>query len=202
MAHFVYVRHAQTDWNTNDRFRGRADIRLNETGLDQARQVATRLALMKFDAVYASPLERTWRTAEIVAAPHELDVNTRAELLDIDYGDWQGKLRTEVDPAMYALWQTQPDRVQFPNGENLGQLRARLTSMLEELSAQHRDDTVLLVSHDIVMKVLLCVLIGVDNNAIVHFRADNASIHKFDAQEGQYIIRSVNDTAHLEGTEQ
>ncbi len=198
MTQFIFVRHGQTDWNKDDRFRGRADIPLNDVGVEQARRVAARLEKIPIAAVYASPLGRTMRTAEIIAEPHGLKIEPREELLDFDYGEWQGKLPSEVDPIQYALWKTQPDRVQFPRGESLSQARARVMMLIETVSQAHPDETILLVSHDIVAKILLCALLGLDNNSIRRFQQDNAAINRFDLKEGQVLIHAVNETMHLE----
>ena len=86
---FIMVRHGQTEWNVGDRFRGRADITLNDTGADQARRVAVALAAEPIDAIYASPLNRTMHTAEFIAGTRATIVPDPS-LMDIDYGDWQG----------------------------------------------------------------------------------------------------------------
>ena len=90
MTRFIFVRHGETEWNHHLRFRGRADIPLNETGVEQARRVAQRLAETPLAAIYASPLSRTLRTAEIIAELHHrthsdhLAVVPEARLLDLD----------------------------------------------------------------------------------------------------------------------
>lgn len=204
MTHFIFVRHGQTDWNREQRFRGLVDLPLNETGIAQARRVAQRLQGLPIAAIYTSSLARTMKTAEIIAAPHGLTPQPRIELLDFNYGEWQGKLPSEVDPALYALWRTEPDRVQIPGGDTLTSVRTRVMGLVDALSAQYENQTVVLVSHDLIGKILLCGLVGVDNNAIQRFYQDTACIHRFDAAYDHalgrmtYLLRAVNETAHLE----
>lgn len=198
MTHFIFVRHGQTDWNRENRFRGLMDLLLNEKGIEQAERAAARLERTLIAAVYASPLSRTMKTAEIIAAPHGLVAQPRAELLDFNYGEWQGKLPSEVDPELYALWRTEPDRVRIPGGDTLASVRSRVMNLVDALSAQHGDATVVLVSHDLIGKILLCGLVGVDNNGIQRFYQETACIHRFDAEQGKYLIRAVNEIAHLE----
>lgn len=197
MTHFIFVRHGQTDWNRDHRFRGRANIPLNEAGSRQVQLLSERLAKENIAAAYASPLNRTMATADILAKPHDLRVEERSELLDFDYGDWQGKLTTEVDPEQLRLWLTRPDRVIVPNGETVHALRVRVMSLVESLAKSHAEETILLVSHDMVGKILMCGLSGAESNSLHRFAVDNASLNRFDAANESYVIRCLNDTAHL-----
>ncbi len=199
---FIFVRHGETEWNRILRFRGRADIPLNDTGIEQARRVAQRLAETPLAAIYASPLSRTLRTAESIAAPHHLAVTPEARLLDLDYGAWQGKTPAEVeaaDPKRYAQWQKQPDRIHIPEGETLRHLRTRVIGLVNDLSEKHLGETVMLVSHDIVGKILMCVVLGLDNNAMRRITQDNVAIDRFDKREEGFVVLTLNDTAHLNG---
>lgn len=198
MTHFIFVRHGQTDWNRENRFRGLVDLPLNEKGIEQAQRAATRLQNSAIAAVYASPLARTMKTAEIIAVPHGLVAQSRAELLDFNYGEWQGKLASQVDSEQYALWRTEPERARIPGGDTLASVRSRVMSLVDALSAEYGEATVVLVSHDLIGKILLCGLIGVDNNGIQRFFQETACIHRFDADQGKYLVRAVNETAHLD----
>src|SRR5262245_20398598 len=104
---FILIRHGETEWNKDDRFRGRSDIPLNETGIAQARKIAARLESYKISAVYASPLPRAIQTALPLAESHHLKIQETADLLDIDYGAWEGMARDEIHakfPGLYEKW--------------------------------------------------------------------------------------------------
>ena len=201
MTRFIFVRHGQTEWNRVERFRGRADIPLNATGMEQAQRASARLAETSIAAIYASPLSRTRRTAEIIAAPHHLAISSEPGLLDLDYGAWQGKTPEEVaasDPKRYAQWQTQPDRVRIPGGETLRQLRARVIQLMDDSSHEYPGETVVFVSHDIVGKILMCAVLGLDNNAVWRIAQDNAALDIFTKREsGFFAVLTMNDAAHL-----
>ncbi len=197
MTRFIFVRHGQTDWNRENRFRGRLDIPLNEVGREQARRVGAYLAQTPLTTIYASPVSRTMLTAQFIAPPHNARVIPRVELYDLDYGDWQGKTPDEIGPAAYALWLREPARVKFPGGEALADVRARVVKLIAELCAQHEDETVALVSHDLVGKILVCALLGADDNSIHRVQQDNACINRFDVENGAYLLRAMNETAHL-----
>ena len=88
---FYLVRHGQTDWNRAGKIQGTTDIPLNETGRQQAEQLATVLkersgypAKTRIDAVYASPLARAFQTAEILAKEEKLPLRRLAGLRERD----------------------------------------------------------------------------------------------------------------------
>ncbi len=90
MTRFILVRHGQTEWNRVERFRGRADLALNETGIRQAEAVAERLSRWQVATVYTSPLQRASVTAQTLASHLGLAVQPLDALIDIDFGRWQG----------------------------------------------------------------------------------------------------------------
>ena len=97
MTRIVLVRHGETEWNRVERFRGRADVPLNQTGIAQAEATARRIEKgWEVTAVYASPLVRALRTAEAIAQRFALDVQVHPGLIDIDYGAWQGRSPDDV----------------------------------------------------------------------------------------------------------
>src|SRR3990167_8526032 len=91
MTLIILVRHGQTEWNRVERFRGRADVPLNEVGLAQAEATGQRVAAEWHPAaIYTSPLSRSVKTTEAIARHFGLAVQTHPGLADIDYGQGQG----------------------------------------------------------------------------------------------------------------
>lgn len=91
MTRIILVRHGQTKWNVVERFRGRSDIPLDETGLAQAEALGLRVPRnFKPDAIYTSPLTRARQTAEAIAKRCGIPCRDHPGLVDIDYGQWQG----------------------------------------------------------------------------------------------------------------
>ena len=105
------VRHGATVVSAEDRFAGASDVALSDEGREQVRQLAERLRNEKIAAVYASPLGRTVETAQILAAPHKLEVQTRDGLREISHGRWEQMTRREVEekyPDEAAEWEKDP----------------------------------------------------------------------------------------------
>ena len=162
MAEIILARHGETQWNVEEIFRGRIDVELNETGVKQAELLAKYLSALQIDAIYSSPLKRALKTAEMIASHHKLDVEIAPGLIDFDYGKWQGLSHQEVKDKykeLYAEWRQNPHRVKMPSGERLDDVRKRALGVVDEVIAKH-DGTVVLVSHRVVNKVLICALIG------------------------------------------
>ena len=204
MTRIILVRHGQTEWNigsgAGERFRGRIDLPLDDTGLTQANALAARLADCPIVAVYSSPLKRAMETARPTAQQLGLPVQPLPGIIDINYGDWQGLSPAEVakaHPDLYRLWLEEPHRVEFPNGESLCQVRLRGMAALKEVSTRHEGQTVLLVAHQVVNKVLVCAMLGLGNSHFWRIRQDNACINVFEHQDGVFTAVLINDTCHL-----
>jgi broad specificity phosphatase PhoE len=196
----ILVRHGETEWNTREIFRGRADVGLNETGTRQAELLARYLSRLKLTAVYASPLSRARKTAELICHHHKLTVAVTSGLTDLDYGRWQGLSHQEVKdryPELYAEWLKQPQRVTMPDGEGLGDVRKRALRVVKRAVARH-EGTVALVSHRVVNKVLTCALLGLDNAHFWNVRQDPAGITTFTHEDGRFILTEHNNTSFLQ----
>jgi probable phosphoglycerate mutase len=201
----ILVRHGQTAWNAGageERFRGRTDLPLDCIGEAQAQAVANRLEHEPVDALYASPLLRTQQTAAPLAARLNLPVQPHDGLLDINYGRFQGLTHTQAaltNPELYARWQSTPSHVQFSGGEGLGDVQARLLALLQEIATHHPGQSTVLVGHQIVNKVLVCTLLGLNLDQIWRIQQDTSSLDTFKkADEGWHTI-SLNDVCHLAG---
>ncbi len=199
----VLIRHGQTMWNREARFRGQADIELDAFGLRQAaatgRYVASRWPVA---AVYASPLRRAMQTAEAVARAQGLEARPLAGLLDIHFGEWQGLSGEEVAqryPDLYRAWWEAPHTVRIPGGESLDDVRRRVVAALEEIVTRHRGEAVALVSHTCTNRVLLCAVLGLGNEGFWRLGQDTCAVNVFDAEDGVYTVLLLNDTSHLLG---
>ncbi len=201
----VLVRHGQTEWNPQEqeRFRGRVDLPLDETGTHQAQALAKKLDEFGIQTIYTSPLQRALETAQIIACRLKLKPQILPGIIDIDYGDWQGHSHrkiAELCPELYEAWLTAPHLVRLPQGESLEEVRARAFPALEETILRHKGGTILLVAHQVVNKVLLCAILGLDNSRFWRIRQDTCCINVFKYEDGTYTISLLNDTCHLKGS--
>ncbi len=201
MTTIIMVRHGQTEWNRVERFRGRADVPLNETGLEQARATGERVAASwRPVAVYSSPLSRAVKTAEAIASHFNLPVQVHPNLIDIHYGQWQGLTPEEVRerwPDALATWYEAPHQAQIPEGETLDELRTRAMAVVHELSARHPSQTIVIVGHTVINRIILLGILGLGNERFWRIKQDTCAINVFEAEDGIFTLVSLNDTCHI-----
>ncbi len=158
----LLVRHGQTA-TTGKVLPGRAPgLHLAERGQEQAQRAADRIAGLKVDAVYASPLERTKETAAPIARAVGHRVRTTKGLLECDFGEWTGaelaKLRKLPE---WRQVQSSPSTFRFPGGESFLDMQRRIWDELERLVALHPGGTVVAVSHADPIKAAVAMATGV-----------------------------------------
>jgi len=199
MAEIIIARHGQTEWNVGEVFRGTIDIDLDETGTKQAELLAEYLSLREIEAIYSSPLRRALRTAQAIARRHNLEVQVAPGLVDLNFGRWQGRSHQEVRSEyreLYEQWMKSPHRVTMPDGESLDDVRRRVLGLVDEVIARHKG-RVVLVSHRVVNKVLICALLGLDNSHFWNIRQDTCGTTTFVYQDGRFILTEHNNTCYL-----
>ena len=159
------VRHGATVLSAEDRFAGATDVALSDEGREQTRRLAQRLNGEKIVAVFASPLGRTVETAQILAKPHKLEVQTRDGLREISHGRWEQLTRREVEerfPEEAAEWEKDPYTFAPVGGESGLAVTARALPVLLQLVREHPGQNILVVSHKATIRLLLSSLLGFD----------------------------------------
>jgi probable phosphomutase (TIGR03848 family) len=196
VATIVLVRHATTA-ATGKRLGGwTPGVHLDEAGVAQAAATADRLAELPVAAVYTSPLERTRETAQAIARRHGLRVRTRRGIGEVDYGEWTDLPLSQLRRRkLWATIQTTPSRVTFPGGEAIRAAQARAVDAVEQLAAEHGDDTIVLVSHADVIKAVLAHLLGMPLDTFQRLVIAPASVSVVHLVEGSApIVERCNDT--------
>ncbi|MDI6771084.1 MAG: histidine phosphatase family protein [bacterium] len=205
MTRILLVRHGQTEWNRHEVFRGSADIPLNETGLRQAGALGRRLTGERPSAIYCSPLSRALVTAEVLGGPGGLHPQTVDGLTDMSYGAWEGQQHSQVKerhPDLYARWMAEPHLVRPPGGEMLEEVRRRAIAALDTIAADSPKTAVVVVSHRVVNKLLLCVALGIGDEGFWRIRQDTCCLNILERDADRTSVVLLNDTCHLSGLEQ
>lgn len=194
----LLVRHALNDW-VGERLAGwTPNIHLNDKGRAQAESLAQRLADQPIAAVYASPLERAVETAQIIAAPHRLEVQIREGVGEVRYGEWTGQ--SLKDLAKEDAWRTvqfYPSGARFPGGEAIREMQARAVAELDAIVAAHPSEIVTVVSHADVIKSALAHYVGLHLDLFQRLVVSPASLSVLTFTPMGPRLVSLNDAAHL-----
>lgn len=199
MVEIILARHGETRWNVGEVFRGRADIPLNENGQRQAALLGRYLETADIRAVHSSPLKRALDTAKAIASPHALEVTTETGLLDLDFGEWEGLTVPEVKNKygeLFNTWASHPEIVRLPGGETLDDVRQRALQVVNRVVVRDAG-TVVLVTHRVVIKVLVCALLGLDNSHFWNVLVDTCGLTTFRLDSGRFILVRHNDNSFL-----
>lgn len=197
----VYVlRHPQTTWNAAERYQGRLESPLSDTGWIQVREVAEAFAGQSLDAVYSSPLHRALHLAREVSATTHAPLQVDQRLTEIGQLPWEGLHVSEIErryPDLYARWRRCPDTVQFPGGETLEAVRDRALSVLGEIYARHPDGSVAIVTHSVVIQTLAASALCLDLRYIHRVHVSNMSVTTFKGSQVPGQLEGLNWTGPL-----
>jgi len=198
----LLARHGETPWNAEGRYQGQIDIPLSPVGEGQANALGLRLKDVRIDRAVASPLARAQLTARLALGEARADMlQTDADLQEIAHGEWEGLLASEIqdkDPARLLAWREEPDTVLMPGGESLRQVLDRSwRGLARAAEGLGDDDTLLIVAHDAVNRVLLCRILGLPIAKLWTFRQAPTTLNLLEGPSvDQLEVVRLNDCAH------
>ncbi len=192
------VRHGETEWNSQRRFQGQTEIALNEKGRAQSRRTAQRLEGINLQAAYSSDLSRARECAEIIAAPHGLEVKALPALRERNFGALEGM--TGEEGRQHPWWKALEESDGFlaaPGGETRAESRRRVVECVNEIIAAHEGQQVLIVSHGGPISQIVCDLLGAPPERRARMRLDNCSLTIVEIAEQKRTVLLMNDVSHL-----
>ena len=205
MTQIFLIRHAVNDFVKTGKLAGwTPGVHLNEEGQAQAIALGKRLADTPFDYLYASPLERTMETAEAIRQHHQhLTIQQIAELGEVRYGDWEGmEINKLTGRKMWQVVQQYPSRAEFPNGETMRGVQTRAVNAIEALVSAHPRETVAVVTHADIIKMVLAHFLGMHLDEFQRIVITPASISVLSLSFGRPYVGTMNDMAHILQMEQ
>lgn len=152
------VRHGQTEWNVHHRMQGHQDSPLTELGKKQAQWLGEALRSDHLDVIYSSSSPRAYHTADLIREDRKIAIHERDDLKEINLGIWEGRTQDEVK-ATFAeqfdhFWHNPAD-FQVENSETFEQVKERAISLLNEILRRHEGQSILIVTHTVVVKLLM-----------------------------------------------
>lgn len=202
MTTTIYViRHGQTESNIAGFNMGRSDEGLNEAGKEHVRRLSYRMADFPIVSIYTSPLRRAHSTAVALAEPHMLEPVAINDLTEIDMGEWQGLHVNEIKrrwPELLQQWRTDPSEVTIPGGESLREVARRAISALNVIEENSRGKQAVIVTHEVVVKVIVTHVLETSNSKYHNFKVSNSSLTVIEFVDSKPRLIRLNDTSHLE----
>lgn len=193
----VYLlRHGQTSMNAEgNKYCGLTDVELTELGVKQAKAAAVQLENIKLDAVYASPLVRSRRTAELLNLGMPVTVDER--LIELDFGSWEGKTREEFirdDPRSWENWNTDPlVHAAGGDGETAQSVIDRLKSFFKEINEKHAQRNIVIVGHNGLNRILLAHLLGMPLKNYRSILQENSCVTLFSITgDNEFQLQKLN----------
>jgi len=198
----LLARHGETPWNAEGRYQGQEDIPLSPIGEVQARALGERLADVRIDRAIASPLVRAARTAQLALGEERASILSFDEgLKEIAHGTWEGLLAEEIharDPELMHAWRHAPHEVLMPQGESLQHVLDRAwPAFVRACDGLAADDTLLVVAHDAVNRVLLCRILGLPLSRLWSFRQAPTTLNLLEGADVEHLdLVRLNDCTH------
>jgi ribonuclease H / adenosylcobalamin/alpha-ribazole phosphatase len=195
------LRHGQTELSVQRRYSGRGNPPLTDLGRRQADLAAKYLADKGGIAtVITSPLQRAYDTAAVAARALGVDVVVDDELIETDFGDWEGLTFAEAaarDPELHRRW-LRDTSVEPPHGESFDSVDARVRRVRDRIVAEHGGATVLVVSHVTPIKTMLRLALDAGHGILYRLHLDLASLSIAEFYpDSASSVRLVNQTAYL-----
>lgn len=198
----LLARHGETPWNAEGRYQGQEDIPLSPVGEAQAASLGARLREVRIDRAVASPLSRARRTAELALGAERASMLAFDDgLKEIAHGEWEGLLASEIrarDPERLQAWRAAPHGVLMPRGESLQHVVDRAWPALARAAdGLGEGDTLLVVAHDAVNRVLLCRVLGIPFARLWTFRQAPTTLNLLEGPDVERLeVVRLNDCAH------
>ena len=194
-ARLIYLaRHAEYDHPEDVGFVGQRDLPLNEAGIRQAQGLARGMRETHLTAIWCSDLQRSRRTAEIVAEGRSMVPRALRELREITHGQWEGLTSEEVRrrfPQDWARWQTERTSFRGPGAESFEDVRQRVIPAFEGVVAGSTGD-VLIVAHMGVNRAILSHVLDMPLRSIFRLSQDYACLNVIALGEAGYTLQLMN----------
>ncbi len=197
MSRLVLVRHGQTIWHADNRYAGNTDIELTPKGHAQAERLAHWAATAGLAAVWSSPLQRAWLTADPCAQSAGLPLRIDERLTELSFGWGEGLTAAEMEarfPAERAAFVLDPVACALPGGEDPVAASIRGVAALASIAGEAPGGRSLVVAHSTLLRLVLCRLMEIPlaryRERFPHFA--NGALTEVELKAGRFSLLSFN----------
>ncbi|WP_297637196.1 histidine phosphatase family protein [uncultured Clostridium sp.] len=198
MTTIYLTRHGQTEWNLEKRLQGRGNSPLTKFGIERAKELSERMKKIKIDKIYTSPIERAYKTAEILKGEKEIPLITEENLMEMNFGEFEGQIMEEIMAAnpswnMNFIMQGNTE-MRAPKGETLQEVRDRVKIGMDKIILDNEGRNILIVAHGITLKALMYYFKDTEVNSEV---MGQATLTKIIVDNNDIKIEFKNDGTHF-----
>ena len=173
----LLTRHGQTEWNFFKKVQGKADIKLNEKGIEQAKDVKDKLKNKQIDWILCSPLIRAVETANIINDSRNIPILIDEKLSERDFGEFEGMPTTDFD---YEAFWSYKQNIQYNKAENIKDFFQRVYGFLDNIYLKYKDKRILLVAHGGISIPVYCYFNGIpDKDTLLGLALGNCEVAKY-----------------------
>lgn len=190
------VRHGETRDGDPRRYKGRIDVPLSARGIEQMRRLSERIRSEgPLRAVYCSDLSRALKSAGIIAEPHGLAPVVEPALRERSFGLWEGMSFDEIRdlyPAEFDAWARDPLKHSPVQGESTAEVRRRCLKAYRQITRRHAGETIAVVAHGSVNRVILCHTLGVPLGNMFRIEQDFGALNIIEHRASHPRVRLLN----------
>lgn len=193
------VRHGKTVGSDIKTYKGSIDIPMSEAGIEQIKNTAGFISnydkASRLSAVYCSPLSRAVKSAEIIAEAYGLTPLISPDLMERHFGIWEGMSYTEIKekyPEEFEAWANNPLIYSPTNGESTLEVRDRIIPALENIISRHNGESIAIVAHGGVNRIILCHILGVPLENIFRVEQNFGSVSVIEFWDKYPVVKLLN----------
>lgn len=195
MTLLYLVRHGETELNSKGLYYGWTDCGLSDKGVIQAEKVSEMLKNIAFDQVISSPLTRAKETAAIVSGWELEKIFLDERLKELNFGFWEGKHYKTIqdsDKENWDLWVNDWKKASPPGGESFVSMYRRVRQCIKEILEKHEGQTLMVVTHQGCLRIIMCVLLGLKYEGYWRFTFDHDTYSLLEVEQGYCIVKKIN----------
>jgi len=189
------IRHGETLLNRKGVFQGTTDCGLNDRGIKQSKELALRMKDINMDYIFSSTLKRSYMTASYIASAKSLVINEFKNLNEMDFGVWEDMHYKEIAklyPKEWENWCNDHFKSSPLRGESFSNFHDRVIEALIKILKMYKGKSIVIVSHDGVMKVIASFLLKMGKEGFWSFKFEHGKYSLFEVIDDICIIRKIN----------
>lgn len=196
------LRHGTTAANLEKRFAGRTEEPVHPHGIPQIERVGQGLVDKKIIRIYTGPLRRTRQSAEILREILKAPVCIDNGLNEIAIPHWDGLTKDEIRARFgpeYPTWLESPHAFHSPGCEPLAEVQNRAVTCAERMLAEHQGESVVVISHLIILRCLALHYLGMELNDFRKITINNGDLTQLCRAQGvdSIVFNEITDSSSL-----